>query len=385
MTSAAVDMRDVDLSLGSGAAQVHILRKRQPDNRARRGGRPGRALGLRQIDAADGDGRPRAARQRRNLHRRRADPPHERGRARPLPRRAHRHRVPVVPAHPDHDGAGKRRRAAGTRRRPRRARSARATNSPRSASPTGSAIIPRSFRAASSSAWRSPARLRRNRRCSSPTSRPATSTRRPGAAHFRTPVRAAARARRDARVGHARPRARGAVRPRCAHPLRHDRAGEPGGLSGMRLAALLRFAGRDLRGGFEGLRIFLACIAIGVAAIVGVNSLARSLEDGLAREGRKLLGGDASFSRHPPRAERRKSAPFSPRTASSPTSPTMRAMASNAAGDATLADVKAVGPDWPPLGDVRIRSAASPTPRRSAGAAGATAPRSTTSCSTGWR
>ena len=61
-------------------------------------------------------------------------------------------------------------------------------------------------------------------------------------------------------------------------------------------AVLLRFAARDLRGGLEGLRIFLACIALGVGAIVAVNSLARALDDGLARDGRTILGGDASFS-----------------------------------------------------------------------------------------
>ena len=48
---------------------------------------------------------------------------------------------------------------------------------------------------------------------------------------------------------------------------------------------LLRFAWRDLRGGLAGLRIVVMCIALGVAAIVGVNSLARSLEAGLARDG----------------------------------------------------------------------------------------------------
>ena len=62
------------------------------------------------------------------------------------------------------------------------------------------------------------------------------------------------------------------------------------------IAALLRFALRDLRGGLAGLRIVLLCVALGVAAIVGVNSLARALEDGLARDGRTILGGDASFS-----------------------------------------------------------------------------------------
>ena len=43
----------------------------------------------------------------------------------------------------------------------------------------------------------------------------------------------------------------------------------------------LRFALRDLRGGLNGLRIFLLCIALGVAAIVGVESLAQALNDGL--------------------------------------------------------------------------------------------------------
>ena len=82
----------------------------------------------------------------------------ERGRARAVPRRAHRHRLPVLPSDPDHDGARERRGAARTRRRaPTRCR-APGPNSTWSASPTGSAIIRPSFPAASSSAWRSPAR-----------------------------------------------------------------------------------------------------------------------------------------------------------------------------------------------------------------------------------
>src|SRR5262249_20222154 len=40
----------------------------------------------------------------------------------------------------------------------------------------------------------------------------------------------------------------------------------------------------------------IACIALGVAAIAGVGSLAGSLADGLAREGRSILGADVAFS-----------------------------------------------------------------------------------------
>jgi putative ABC transport system permease protein len=46
----------------------------------------------------------------------------------------------------------------------------------------------------------------------------------------------------------------------------------------------------------KGFGIFLACIALGVAAIAGVTSISRSLTEGLTREGRKILGGDMAFS-----------------------------------------------------------------------------------------
>src|SRR5215207_7624315 len=58
----------------------------------------------------------------------------------------------------------------------------------------------------------------------------------------------------------------------------------------------LRLALRELRGGLRGFGIFLACIALGVAAIAGVSSIARSLTEGLASEGRRILGGDMAFS-----------------------------------------------------------------------------------------
>ena len=42
------------------------------------------------------------------------------------------------------------------------------------------------------------------------------------------------------------------------------------------LSLALRFSLREMRGGLSGFFIFIACIAIGVAAIGGVNSVARS-------------------------------------------------------------------------------------------------------------
>jgi len=58
----------------------------------------------------------------------------------------------------------------------------------------------------------------------------------------------------------------------------------------------LRFALRELRGGLRGFGVFIACIALGVMAIAGVAAVASGLADGLAREGRVILGGDLAFS-----------------------------------------------------------------------------------------
>ena len=62
-----------------------------------------------------------------------------------------------------------------------------------------------------------------------------------------------------------------------------------------RLPTAIRLGLRDLRGGLRGFGTFIACIALGVAAIAGVGSFARGLVEGLAREGRVILGADASF------------------------------------------------------------------------------------------
>ena len=64
--------------------------------------------------------------------------------------------------------------------------------------------------------------------------------------------------------------------------------------NGRAMPLVLRIALRDLRVGWAGFAIFVACIALGVAAIAGVGSLAGALEQGLARQGQAILGGDVS-------------------------------------------------------------------------------------------
>ncbi len=57
-----------------------------------------------------------------------------------------------------------------------------------------------------------------------------------------------------------------------------------------------RLALRDLRGGLRGFRIVIACLALGVAAIAGIGSVARGIDDALKRDGAVLLGGDLAFA-----------------------------------------------------------------------------------------
>ena len=56
----------------------------------------------------------------------------------------------------------------------------------------------------------------------------------------------------------------------------------------------LRLAWRDLRGGIRGMRIVLACLALGVGAIGSIGTLRAALDRGLATEGSRLLGGDVA-------------------------------------------------------------------------------------------
>lgn len=57
----------------------------------------------------------------------------------------------------------------------------------------------------------------------------------------------------------------------------------------------LKLAGRELRGGLRGFRVFVACLALGVGAIAAIGSISQAIVTGLAADGQKLLGGDVSL------------------------------------------------------------------------------------------
>lgn len=60
------------------------------------------------------------------------------------------------------------------------------------------------------------------------------------------------------------------------------------------MSVAFRIARRELRGGLKGFRVFLACLALGVAAIAAVGSVRTAIQTGIEEQGAELLGGDAS-------------------------------------------------------------------------------------------
>lgn len=113
----------------------------------------------------------------------------------------------------------------------------------------------------------------------------------------------------------------------------------------------IRLAWRDLRGGFRGFRIFIACIALGVAAIVGVGSSARVLSESVAREGQRILGGDVALSFIHREAEKEQLDWMRAQGRVSPIA-TMRAVARLERGPSALVELKAIDGAYPSVGTV---------------------------------
>src|ERR1700741_4494079 len=123
--------------------------------------------------------------------------------------------------------------------------------------------------------------------------------------------------------------------------------------SGRTVSLPLRYALRELRGGLRGFYVFISCIALGVMAIAGVGSVAASLGDGLAREGRNLLGGDLAFVLFQREAKPQELAFLRSRGELSVIA-TLRAMARAADGRLALVEMKAVDNAYPSLGELTL-------------------------------
>ncbi|MBI1207999.1 MAG: FtsX-like permease family protein [Azospirillum sp.] len=118
------------------------------------------------------------------------------------------------------------------------------------------------------------------------------------------------------------------------------------------LPLALRLAGRELRGGVRGFRIFLACLALGVAAIAAVQSVSQAVSAGLAADGASILGGDVEIRQlyRPATPEQRSWLDASGRLS---VTAEMRAMARTAAQErSVLVEFKAVDAVYPLFGSV---------------------------------
>lgn len=115
----------------------------------------------------------------------------------------------------------------------------------------------------------------------------------------------------------------------------------------------LRFALRELRSGVKGFRIFLACLALGVAAIAAAGSTAEAFRQGLASQAREILGGDLAVT-----VEQRR---FTPAEAAAiakagrvATAVSSRAMAESSAGERRLVELRGVSAAYPLAGTVSL-------------------------------
>ncbi len=124
------------------------------------------------------------------------------------------------------------------------------------------------------------------------------------------------------------------------------------------IALSARFARRELRLGVRGLRLALACLALGVATIAAVGGLREGITSGLALDGRRILGGDLEVQGGA------QPLPDSLRTWLAARGGTvsditrLRSLLSNAAGDRLLVELKVVDPAWPLVGQVGLDPAA---------------------------
>jgi putative ABC transport system permease protein len=129
------------------------------------------------------------------------------------------------------------------------------------------------------------------------------------------------------------------------------RAAQSASRFGLKLAFAMAL--RELRAGAGGLAVFVLCIALGVAAVAAIGSLAAAFDEALARQGRLLIGGDLSFELIQRQANPEERAALESLGRLSE-SAGFRAMARSASGKSALVEVKAVDDAYPLYGDVSM-------------------------------
>ena len=122
------------------------------------------------------------------------------------------------------------------------------------------------------------------------------------------------------------------------------------------LSLAITFSLREMRSGLKGFYLFISCLAIGVAAIAGVGTVSKSIEAGLAKDGRKLLGGDLSI-RLIHRSATEKQKKFFNKISDFSEVIEMRSMvqSSKSAAYRTLVELKAVDQAYPLVGNILLK------------------------------
>lgn len=120
------------------------------------------------------------------------------------------------------------------------------------------------------------------------------------------------------------------------------------------LSLAFRYARRDLRGGVKGLRIVLACLALGVAAITAVGTLRAGVEAGIAADGARILGGEVEVASQQGPLPQQAIDWLAARSARLSRVTAMRAMAVAPDGERTLVELKAVDDAYPLFGELLL-------------------------------
>ncbi|MGB0920231.1 MAG: ABC transporter permease [Alphaproteobacteria bacterium] len=124
------------------------------------------------------------------------------------------------------------------------------------------------------------------------------------------------------------------------------------------MMTLFKLALRDLRGGWRGFRLFVACLALGVAAITAVGTVSASLINGLAAQGQAILGGDIEVRISHREMTEKEARWFNEQAVRHSSVATMRAMARAPSTDRrSLIDLKAVDAAYPLVGALQYANA----------------------------
>jgi putative ABC transport system permease protein len=120
------------------------------------------------------------------------------------------------------------------------------------------------------------------------------------------------------------------------------------------LPLVFTLAMREMRNGLRGFYVFIACVALGVAAITAVGALADAMRAGFEAQGEVLLGGDVALARPHKSAEGAERAWLAKQGALSEVA-TLRAMGRRPDGsDQALIELRGVDAAYPLVGTVNL-------------------------------